>query len=239
MRVHWILLVAMMTVPRLAVGAEEKKALAPKSFAAKKAKGDFDRESEAAEKVHQQQLLAAHQKYLAALNAAKRESLEKKDLDESVAIEGEIKATTQSIEKLRNKLNSDKAKWAAFEVSGSGYVIADLENGGKAFGNRGYPLRDIPEHLKGWRYTRVDGNGIAVLKVKVNKPGLLVVASMDPVDELTINGWKKLPNEEFHYMDNKKTGTFYLLAKPVEAGSQVVIPPTRAFSRTVLLIPPD
>jgi hypothetical protein len=206
---------------------------------AREAKKTMEREVEAADRAHVQQLLAAREKYLAELRKAQTQAVNGKRVDDAVAIDKAVQDETREIQKLKQRLKGQDAEHdpAAIEVSGKSYKVADLADGTKAFSNRNYVIVDPPKSLAGWRFTRVDGGHPPEIKVKVKEPGLVYAAACRPTDRLEADGWKRVEDTSWSYNDAKH-GTVLVFSKQFDKGEEFVLPQCTGFTGSMLLLPP-
>ncbi len=115
-------------------------------------------------------------------------------------------------------------------VSGSGFTVQTLREGGTAFGNRNYVWGGVPAALQGWQYTQTDGGRAATLTVTPTGDGVLYAAS-----SAALPGWEAVPASVFHYSDrNATTMTVYRHVFP--AGARVLIPQA-GWTGTIILAP--
>jgi serine/threonine protein kinase len=120
-----------------------------------------------------------------------------------------------------------------FSLSGSGYTIETLADGARAFSNRNYLWRDIPEKYRGWHYTRLEGGSHPqiLLHVKRNTTIRIFTAADQPGVDLT--GWQPT-GIEFHYNDDKNT-RLAVFQKSAAAGQDIAIPQGNWTGAAVLL----
>lgn len=115
-------------------------------------------------------------------------------------------------------------------VSGKGFTVQTLREGGTAFGNRNYVWGGVPAALQGWQYTQTDGGRGASLTVTPKGEGWIYAAS-----SAVLPGWEAVPALAFHYSDKNMTAmTVYRHTFP--AGAPVPIPQA-GWTGTLLLAP--
>ncbi|HSI14097.1 MAG TPA: hypothetical protein VK961_18765 [Chthoniobacter sp.] len=114
-----------------------------------------------------------------------------------------------------------------FSVTGSGFVIAKLEDGAKAFSNRGYVWQSVPVSLRGRRYTQSAGGDLPHLVVHAKQSFVLDVMTATEQRGLDLASWNQ-PGTSFIYTDGKgKTGKgtrVVLLHKTLQKGQDLVLP---------------
>ena len=115
-------------------------------------------------------------------------------------------------------------------VSGSGFTVQTLREGGLAFGNRSYVWGGVPAALQGWQYTQTDGGRESALRAVPKQAGFVYAAS-----SAALPGWEAVPALGFHYTDKGATAmTVYCHQFP--AGAMVPIPQL-GWTGTMLLAP--
>lgn len=114
-----------------------------------------------------------------------------------------------------------------FSVSGSGFAIAKLENGAKAFSNRDYVWQSVPASLHGRRYTQSAGGESPRLIVHAKQDVVLDVMSATDQRGVDLASWNQ-PGTSFTYTDRKgKSGKgtrMVLLHKTLQKGEDLEIP---------------
>lgn len=115
-------------------------------------------------------------------------------------------------------------------VSGQGFTVQTLHEGGAAFGNRAYVWGGVPAALQGWQFTQADGGRAATLTITPRQAGFVYAASAAPLP-----GWEAVPGLFFHYTDKNATRvSVYRHAFP--AGGRVAVPQT-GWAGTIILAP--
>lgn len=109
-----------------------------------------------------------------------------------------------------------------FVVTGHGFEIARLIDGGKAFSNRDYVWADLPAGLRDLFYTRTAGGTAAQITVKAKRDAALRFATALPMTGANTDGWTKATTT-FHYTDRGRTALTVFL-RPLTAGEEVLIP---------------
>jgi hypothetical protein len=109
-------------------------------------------------------------------------------------------------------------------VEGSGFEIAELEEGAVAFSNRDYVFRDVPARVRGWQFTRLPGGrNAAEIKAKRATAGSIFMVTAPEQEGTDLEGWAPARVETFHYTDpnNRALRVYY---RSVEAGEEVSLP---------------
>jgi hypothetical protein len=106
-------------------------------------------------------------------------------------------------------------------ITGSGWRLAQLADGEKAFANRNYLWRDVPQALRNWRYTQTSGGERAAIKVLAKQNGTLQFATAQTLGDLA--DWKAVPGWAFFYTDTGKT-KMNVYRRAVKSGEEVTLP---------------
>jgi len=109
----------------------------------------------------------------------------------------------------------------AVRVEGRGFEVGELKNGGKAFMNRTYVWERVPDDLRGWQFTRLNGGVRSKLTATTQADGALYLAGTPGGSNL--KGWRLVPEWRFNYTDHKQT-MVRVFSKPCKAGETVAIP---------------
>ncbi len=115
-------------------------------------------------------------------------------------------------------------------VSGSGFTVQTLHDGGPAFSNRHYVWAGVPASLQGWQYTQTEGGQPAVVTATPAQAGFVYAASA-----ASLPGWEPLPNFTFHYTDKNAT-ELTVYRREAQAGQRVLLPQS-GWTGTLLLAP--
>ena len=124
-----------------------------------------------------------------------------------------------------------RAASTQFEVTGANWTIANFADGERAFGNRDYVWRGVPEHFKNWRLTQTSGGEKSTLRLKAtqNTTVFLLATSKTPPE-----GWQAVPSEGLHYTDAGKTPVT-IFSRTLQAGETIELPQTNWMGTPVLL----
>jgi len=109
------------------------------------------------------------------------------------------------------------------EVTGRGFEIATLADGGKAFANRRYVWRAVPKAFSRWQFTRLSGGLRSTLTAVAENDGLLYMATASSGNVIDTTGWTKVGTMAFRYTDRNRTAVA-VFTRPVRAGQTVTIP---------------
>jgi hypothetical protein len=122
-------------------------------------------------------------------------------------------------------------------VEGRHFQPAVLDNGQTAFANRTYVWIDVPEDLRGWRYTKTYGGEPAFIRVTAREDTMLYLATAPGQEGAQSTGWKKVDRWTFRYTDRGRTG-LQVYTRAAKAGEEVTLPQGN-WTGGLLLIPPD
>ena len=108
-------------------------------------------------------------------------------------------------------------------VAGRGFVVRDLKDGARAYGNRTYVWRDVPKRLAGWQFTQTCGGAGSAFTVKAAADGVIHVATAEAQGGIDLAGWTKLAGVSFWYTDRGRS-RMAVYTRPCTAGQIVPIP---------------
>jgi hypothetical protein len=128
-----------------------------------------------------------------------------------------------------------RVETASFVLTGSGFEPARLADGEKAFSNRTYVWDNVPERIRGWRYTRTAGGERAVTRVLARQPVTLHLATATTQAPFDLAGWREVPGAAFGYNDLNRT-RLQIYQRSLAAGETLVLP-QRNWTGTLLLWP--
>ena len=130
-----------------------------------------------------------------------------------------------------------KVEVGAATVEGRMFAVRMLRNGGEAFGNRTYVWEQVPERLRGWRYTQTLGGVAAGLHATAARDTILYMATADHLEGIDTSGWTPEPDLAFRYTDHART-PLQVFRRAVRAGERVAIPEGN-WTGGLLLVPPE
>ncbi len=110
-----------------------------------------------------------------------------------------------------------------FTVEGRRFEIARLENGAKAFGNRGYTWCDLPDALQGWHYTRTCGGEAAAISVSTADPATVYLATATSQPGIDLAGWTQAEGLVLGYTDKGRT-RMQVFRRELRPGQKLVLP---------------
>jgi hypothetical protein len=147
--------------------------------------------------------------------------------------------TFYRIENFRNlnmKLpnNEPVADTRDFSISGTGFTIKTLDNDAVAFANRKYVWQEIPENLRGRRYTQTNGGQHPQINIHVKHDTTIQVITSVGQAGLDLTGWEQT-GASFYYTDEKHS-RMVLLQKKLTAGEEITIPQGN-WSGVLVLLP--
>jgi hypothetical protein len=153
-------------------------------------------------------------------------------------LSGRVRA--QDAKDAQNRAEGTTVESRDFSVTGSGFAIARLENGAKAFSNRDYVWQSVPGSLSGRRYTQAAGGVPPRLVVHARQNVVLEVMTATEQHGLDLASWNQ-PGTGFTYTDRKgkagKGTRMALLHKSLQKGQDFELP--QGNWSGVLLIFPD
>ena len=110
---------------------------------------------------------------------------------------------------------------AAVEVDGLLFEIGTLDNGAKAYMNRTYVWENVPEALRGWQFTRLNGGVRSQVWAAPGADGRLHLACSG--GGANLKGWRLERQWRFNYTDANRT-KLRVFSRPVKAGQRIEIP---------------
>jgi hypothetical protein len=127
----------------------------------------------------------------------------------------------------QNRLEGTTVESRDFSVTGSGFAIAKLENGAKAFSNRDYVWQSVPGSLNGRRYTQSAGGVPPRLVVHAKQDIVLDVMTATEQRGVDLASWNQ-PGTSVTYTDRKgkagKGTRMALLHKTLQKGQDFELP---------------
>lgn len=123
-----------------------------------------------------------------------------------------------------------------FTVVGRHFAEAKLADEARAYGNRKYVWKDLPERFVGWRFTRTNGGERAEVTVSAQRDTVVYVATASSQRGIDMTGWKKLERLSFFYTD-KGRSRMQVFSRSLRAGQKLEVPQGN-WSGAVVLIPP-
>jgi len=121
-----------------------------------------------------------------------------------------------------------------FDLTGHGWTLATLADGEKAFGNRAYVWKNVPEKFRGWRVTRTNGGERAEVRVKAKCDATLFIAT---TSALKLAGWKTVPDATFCYADNNQT-KMTIYSRAMKTGEELSLPQGNWIG-SLAILPPE
>jgi len=108
-------------------------------------------------------------------------------------------------------------------VEGFGFSINKLDEGVDAFANRPYVLREVPEAIRGWQFTRLPGGVRCAIEATPSEDGDVTIITSAKQAGVRLEGWEEIPSGSFHYTAKEKT-RLQLFRRKAVAGQPVTIP---------------
>ncbi len=108
-------------------------------------------------------------------------------------------------------------------LEGERFEVARLEDGAKAFANRGYIWQYVPAAYRGWQFTRLRGGERMDLTVKAERDVTLHLATaVGQSVNINLDGWTKTP-ATFTYNDGNNT-VLTILTRTLKTGEELWMP---------------
>ena len=111
-----------------------------------------------------------------------------------------------------------------------------LDNGEQSFENRNYVWFDVPEDLRGWRFTRTSGGEPAFVAVQAKNETVVFMAMGRARDGVDMSGWTQVEGSEFGYTDRNR-GRMDVFSRTLRANDRITIPQGN-WTGGLLLLPP-
>lgn len=122
-------------------------------------------------------------------------------------------------------------------VEGHGFSVATFLTDAKAYGNRTYVWKEVPERFRGWRFTQTLGGVASVITVKAKRDTIVHVATAVSQTDTSMSEWVVVPDSTFHYTDKGKT-KMCVFQKPLAAGKTLSIPQNN-WTGGIVLVPQE
>ncbi len=156
--------------------------------------------------------------------------------------------TFHRIEKFREMTMEDACPWlgsprptewetADFIARHPGLELALLKDGVRAFGNRPYVWRKVPEELDGWRFLRTCGGKRSEISVRAKRDLVLRVGAAPSQAGFRMPGWRPVEGLSWIYTSARRT-PMMVFEKEVSKGQEIAIPQT-SWAGSLLLFGPD
>lgn len=121
-------------------------------------------------------------------------------------------------------------------LTGSGFNIACVEEGGTAFSNRKYAWKGLPANVRGASYTQTGGGQDALILVRAKRDVTLYAATTLAMAQRDLADWTKT-DATFHYTDKSET-KMALFTRRLKAGQEVFVP-QGGWTGTLVIFPSD
>lgn len=120
-------------------------------------------------------------------------------------------------------------------LSGAGWMLATLADDQKAFANRRYVWKNVPEAFRNWQITQTSGGIRAEIRAKAKRSTVLYAATAAKQTGIDLGGWDVAANAAFCYTDqNHSLMTIY--RRSLKGGEEVVVPQGN-WSGMIVLLP--
>ncbi len=107
-------------------------------------------------------------------------------------------------------------------ITGTHFELARLDNEAKAFSNRAYVWKGVPERYRGWSFTRLAGGERGVLRARAVRDTTLRLATGWSQRGVKLEGWIEA-GETFSYNDRGNT-VMRIFTRPLKAGEEIALP---------------
>jgi len=111
---------------------------------------------------------------------------------------------------------------ASFTIRGSRFEVARLEEGGKAFSNRGYRWHGVPARFAGSFFTRLGGGEKAGLELIGKADGIVRIATATDQEKIDLNGWT--PGADSFSYDDSRSTRLHVFSRPLAKGETLRLP---------------
>lgn len=129
---------------------------------------------------------------------------------------------------------------ASFNLGDRAASLAPLKLGGRAFSNRRYAWRNVPERLRGWSFTRTSGGVHEGIEFVVDVGGHVYVAvESGAIVDMKNLGWTLEgldAHSTFNYSDHLNT-RMVVFSMDIPTGARVQVPQL-GWAGTLVLVPP-
>ncbi|MFV2070022.1 MAG: sialidase family protein [Pirellulales bacterium] len=106
---------------------------------------------------------------------------------------------------LATVISARLASAAETTVRGWDFEVVKLEDGARAFLNRNYVWRELPEDICGWQFTRLGGGVRTRLTACVDQDGPVYLITGATQEGINLDGWQRVPDWSFYYSTKHKT----------------------------------
>ena len=144
------------------------------------------------------------------------------DFRERTMAEPPLSAVPQLADKIAAPMTKCSLETPDFTITGTGFRPAMLKNNARAYGNRRYVWKYVPEKFTGWKFTKTDGGVRADIFVKAKHDGVLYVATATSQAGIDMTGWDDT-DLSFYYTDKGKS-RMHIFKKAIKTGDQVTVP---------------
>ena len=125
-----------------------------------------------------------------------------------------------------------------FVVLGYGFQKATFGDGAKAFSNRKYEWKDVPDQFKaGWSFTQTGGGERARIFVRAKNDCTVYVATSHGASAYDMLKWTPVKETTFRYTDKGNT-PMQVYSREFKAGEQGCVQQFR-WTGTIVLLPPE
>jgi hypothetical protein len=122
-----------------------------------------------------------------------------------------------------------------FIITGWGWTLEKFANGERAFANRDYVWREIPERFGNVRFTRIRGGEHAEIRAVARRNTVARLATAVTQKAADLAGWTRMSGADFRYTDADPT-QMTVFTRPVKAGEEIILPQVN-WTGSLLLVP--
>ena len=113
------------------------------------------------------------------------------------------------------------AQSLALEAFGNA-EIGRLADGERAFSNRDYQWKGVPDEIAGWEFTRLAGGGSTRLIVSSRHEATVWLAAAAKQAGQSLEGWERVEKWEFTYTDRERT-SMQVYRRQIAAGQSLTV----------------
>jgi hypothetical protein len=108
-------------------------------------------------------------------------------------------------------------------VEGFGFTVERFDEAAVAYGNREYVWQHVPEALRGWQFTRLNGGQRASLQASCDRDAEVYLATARAQRGIDLDGWEPVEGWTFCYTDAGRS-RMAVYRRRCGAGQTLVIP---------------
>ncbi len=124
-----------------------------------------------------------------------------------------------------------------FAIEARHAFAGTLANGERAFANRSYVWRNVPEQFANWKFVGTHGGERAFVQLTARRAATVYMAAVSDPADLNLNFWERVEGATFFYTAGNGT-EMAVFSRAVKAGEQLDIP-QGDWAGGILLVPPS